>query len=244
MSEGNGEGITTGDGTGEKPAWLAQMPADLKDNQTFSSFKTIGELGKSYLELSGKVKEVDALKTKLDSSIPKLSDKATDEEKAAYYKAIGRPDKADEYEFAGDGMDPKIVGWAKDTFFKNGLSKEQAKNIQASFNDFVTASENARVETMKAEATAAEEKLKTELGDKYPEQIELAKRTWQKLSDAEFDSFVNETKIGNDARMIRFILKVAKLTGEDKSPAASPSKGATGTGNQFTDFYKAIEVKK
>lgn len=200
--------------------WRAALPDEYKQHEFVKTFQKPGDFVKSAIEIKT---ERDTLKTKLESSIPKLSDKATDEEKAAYYKAIGRPDKAEEYEFAGDGLDPKIVGWAKDTFYKNGLSKEQAKNVQASFNEFVTASENARVESMKTEATAAEEKLKTELGDKYPEQIELAKRTWQKLSDAEFDSFVNETKIGNDARMIRFILKVAKLTGEDKSPAASPS---------------------
>ena len=41
------EGSSTS--TPEVPAWVSQLPDDLKQNATFTSFKTIGDLGKSYI---------------------------------------------------------------------------------------------------------------------------------------------------------------------------------------------------
>ena len=96
---------------GAPPAWTAQLPDDLKANEAFTSMKTIGDLGKSYLDVNGKIKEYDSklkdhealvkthegkvkeLEGKMASDyIPKPKENATDAEKAAYYKALGRPD--------------------------------------------------------------------------------------------------------------------------------------------------------
>src|ERR1700691_545729 len=79
--------------------WTASLPADLKDNKAFSSYKTIGDLAKDHLALADKVKEFDGLKAKLEDSIPKLPDDASDEERTIYFNALGRPEKAEEYEF-------------------------------------------------------------------------------------------------------------------------------------------------
>jgi len=209
--------------TGEKPAWLAQLPADLKDNPSFTSYKTIGDLAKDHLALGDKAKEIDGLKEKLENYIPKLAEDSTDEEKNLYYSALGRPEKPDKYEFEGDNLDPKTVDWARDTFFKAGLNNDQAKAIAGSWNGFMKQMIDAEAESRGKEREAAETKLKSELGEKYNESIEMVKRVWKKLTDDDFDKFVDETKIGNDPRLIRFMIKVSKTVGEDKSPSPSPS---------------------
>ena len=62
MAEDNQTTIGTGDAGdqhldnqgGVTPAWAAQLPSDLRSNETLTGHKTIGELGKAYLDLHGK----------------------------------------------------------------------------------------------------------------------------------------------------------------------------------------------
>jgi hypothetical protein len=220
---------------------LAQLPEDLRSNEAFTGMNTAGDLAKGYLDVKGKVSEFEGkvkdyegkvipdLNKRLENSIPKLSENATDADKAAYYKAIGRPDKAEDYELLGpDGkpMDSKISQWARNLFFENGISKEVGKKIGDAWNAYLGNVVKAEVELREKEKGEAETKLKAELGDKYDASVELVKRVWKKFSNDEFDKFVNETKIGNHPSLIRFMINVAKLTGEDKSPPGSPRPGA------------------
>jgi hypothetical protein len=233
---------------------LAQLPADLQSHEAFTGMNTAGDLAKGYLdvkgkvtEYEGKVKEYEGKMTDLQAnSIPKLSADATDEQKTAYYKAIGRPDTPDKYELLGpDGkpIDSKISKWAKDVFFKHGLSNEVAKGISAEWNAYLGSVVKAESESREKERGEAEKTLKAELGDKYDASVELVKRVWQKHSNAEFDAFVNETKIGNDPRLIRFMINIAKLTGEDLSPPGGPPKGEKEGANFYpnTTFPKKAD---
>ena len=226
--EGTGEGAVTGAGTGEKPAWIAQLPADLRDNQSFTTYKTIGELAKAHLSSSEKAKEADGLKAKLEGSIPKLAEDSTDEEREVYFTSLGRPEEAAGYEFDGENLDKKTEAWARDTFFKAGLTKDQGKAISGAWNGFVKQMLDAETSQREKERTEAETKLKGELGANYDASVEMARRFWKKVTSTEFDAFVNETKIGNHPVFIRFIIDRAKASGEDTSPAGSPSRATSG----------------
>lgn len=221
--------------------WRAALPDEYKNDEFVKTFQKPGDFVKSAIEIKT---DRDALKAQMANVIPKLSDKATDEERNAYFKAIGRPDKPEEYEFTGDNLEPKSVEWAKPVFHKYGLTKDQAKGIQGEFNSFMQAQEAAYVQTMQSEKDAAEAKLRTELGDKYNEQTELAKRFWKDITNSEFDTFVNETKIGNDPRLFRFITGIIKKVGygEGNSPINQPSAGAGPEKFDATKFYEATKV--
>ena len=72
--------------------------------------------------------------------------------------------------------------------------------------------------------------MKTELGTAYPERLELASRFWTKHlgKDANLDEFLKEVPtgpLGNEPRLIRLVLKLAALTGEDTSMSGTPQKG-------------------
>ena len=54
----------------------AGLPDDLKTNEAFVPYKTVGEFAKSHLELATKAKEMEG---KLGDAIPKLPDDASDE---------------------------------------------------------------------------------------------------------------------------------------------------------------------
>src|SRR5271157_1952135 len=201
--------------------WRAGLPDDLKQNTDLANYKTVGDFTKDALSWKGKVGELEG---KLGDSIPKLPDDASDEDRNTYYDALGRPKQAKEYEFDGEDKNaPEWTNFWKDQFHGLGLTKAQAKALSTQFNGQMQKMVDAHNTALKAEVTAAEQKLRTELGDKYDTNVELAKRVWQKHGEGEFDKmFSNETST-NRYGMVRFLLKMAALTGEDTSPQAGHS---------------------
>ena len=210
--------------------WLAQLPGDLQTNEALTGYATLGDFAKSHLETTGKVKEYEGKVTKLEgdyqtlkeSSIPKLPDNATDEEKNIYQMELGRPEQWKDYELPGDGKDAQEwTDYWKQEFFKNGVSKDLAKSLASSFNGQMEKLVEAHNANIKKQIGETSEKLKAELGDKYDSSVELAQRFWDKNSDSKFDEAFNAETSVNRASMIRFLLKMAQKTGEDQSPQGS-----------------------
>ena len=202
--------------------WRAGLPDDLKQNEAFVPFKTVGDFAKSHLEVSTKAKELEA---KLGDSIPKLPDNATAEDRNLYYNALGRPTQASEYEFDGEDKNaPEWTNFWKGEFHGLGLTKDQAKQLSGKWNAQMAAVVKAHNDALAAETTQAEQKLRTELGDKYDTNVELAKRMWQKHGEGDFDkAFANAPGTVRFAN-IRMLLKFAALTGEDVSPQGGNSQ--------------------
>jgi hypothetical protein len=213
------------------PGWIAGLPDTLKSNETFTKFKTVGDFANDYIAVSTKASE---LEQRVSNSIPKLKDDATETERAAYYDALGRPKDAKEYEF--DGEDKNAPEWSskwKQRFHSLGLTKAQGSQLSKEFNGEIQAMVDAHNTSLKNEVTAAETSLKTEWGDKFDTNVELAKRVYQKLNLSEFDKdFASGTDITR-LSTIRFLMKVAAATGEDRSPQGGNGTPAKVTGNPF-----------
>jgi hypothetical protein len=201
--------------------WRAGLPDELKQNPDLANFKTVGDFAKHALEVETKAKE---LETKLGDYIPKLPEDATDEERNLYLNALGRPQQASEYEF--DGEDKNAPEWTnlwKNEFHQLGLTKQQAKELSGKWNTQIQAMVQAHNDAVAKETTAAEQKLRTELGDKYDTNVELAKRLWQKHGEGEFDKTFADAPGNVRFGTIRALLKFAALTGEDTSPQGGHS---------------------
>ena len=218
--------------------WRAGLPDDLKQNTDIASYKTVGDFTKDALQWKGKVAELEG---QVAESIPKLPDDASDEDKATYYTALGRPKNASEYEF--DQEDKNAPEWTnqwKQTFHGLGLTKDQAKQLSGAFNKQITAMVEAHNTAIKAEHTAAEQRLRTEMGDKYDTNVELAKRMYSKHLGTEFDAdFADATPTARFA-ITRLLLKVGALTGEDTSPQGghSVNKGGATAGFDYSKSPK------
>jgi len=214
-----GDAKTTTSADTTSLGWRAGLPDDLKTNEAFVPFKTVGDFGKSYLELNTKAK---TLETKMADYVPKLPDDATEEDRNVYLDAIGRPSKPDEYELDGEDKNaPDLTNPWKQDFYEEGLTKQQALNISKKYNARI----NKLVDDYKAnlakEATAAEQALRTEMGDKYDTNVELAKRLYTKHLTTEFDVDFADAPPKARFGMVKLLLKVASLTGEDTSPTSA-----------------------
>lgn len=215
----------------ESLGWRAGLPDDLKTNEAFVPYKTVGEFAKNYLETSTKAAD---LAKKLESSVPKLRDDATDAERAAFYDALGRPKDAKEYEF--DGEDKNAPEWTahwKQVSHQLGLTKTQAKNLSSAFNQQMTQMVEAHNAKIAGEITAATEKLKSEWGDKFDTNVELAKRVYQKHIGTEFDKDFDAGTGTTRLATMRLIMKFAALTGEDRSPQGGVGGPVKTEGNPF-----------
>lgn len=216
----------------ESLGWRAGLPDDLKQNPDLSSFKTVGEFAKHALEVKTKVGE---LEKKLGDSIPKLPEDATDEDRATYYDALGRPKQASEYEFDGEDKNaPEWTSYWKDQFYGLGLTTAQAKQLSGAFNGQIQKIVETHNNALKAEMSKAEQELKNKYGDKYDTNVELAKRMWQKHGKEDFDKVFADGTSSNRFAMIDFLLSMAALTGEDNSPQAGLSRGKGDVAPGFT----------
>jgi len=227
-TEGTGEGIETGAGTGQgegqAPAWLAQMPADLKGKEDFTSFKTIGDLGKSYLEIKGKASEADGLKAKLQTAIFKPGEDAKPEEITAYRKALGVPEKPTDYEFPkreGVEHDPKMVEFGRNVFHQANLSKDQAKIISQAWDGFVEGVVTADLKTKEKSLNEANQKLKADWGPNFDKNMEITKRAFTKFSNQEFTTFLESTGVGNHPVLVKTFYEIGKAMGEDTGISGS-----------------------
>lgn len=194
--------------------WRSALPDEFKEHEFVKTFQKPGDFVKSALEIKT---ERDALKTKLDGAIFKPGKEAKPEEISAYRQKMGIPDKPEGYEFPkGEGIehDPKMVGWFQETAHTAGLSKEQAGIIAEQWDSFITEFNKTIIETEQKEFKEEAEKLKTDLGDKFDGQIELAKRFFKKVMAQDFDKNMKITP----TTFLRFVIKAGDIAGEKITP--------------------------
>jgi hypothetical protein len=232
--EGTGEGKGTGAGTGQGGEWRAQLPADLKEDETFTPYKTLGDFAKAHKEGAGKVKEYEGkvkdLEGRIGNAIPKLTDKSTDVEKAAYRKAMGVPDAPEGYDFKnidGEENSPEMIKWSTGVFHKYNVPKEAAAGIRTEWNGFVKGMVQAEEKMAEDERVANEKTFHSQFKseDEYKAGYELSKRFWNKVTGTNFDEVYKEAETWQVPQFMNFIFNVAKMTGEDTSPL---SRGAGG----------------
>ena len=113
-----------GDGGGLSENWRQGLPEDIRNEKCLDSIKTIGTLVKSFVSAQ---KMVGANKITLPG------ENATEEERNAFFNAIGRPETADGYSYEGVEL-PKGVVIDDDTMkefrsfaHKNGLTQDAFK---------------------------------------------------------------------------------------------------------------------
>jgi len=214
--------VNNGDqGQNTSLGWRAALPDEFKEHEFVKNFQKPGDFVKAAIEIKT---ERDSLKSRLEESIPRLPKDASPEEVEVFYRSIGMPEKPDSYELPANGADPEMLRWAKTAFHRSRLTTDQAKTLAGEFNAYIKSLvEKHEAEQVKARE-AVEKQLRAELGMRYEESLEHAKRFWKAHADSEFQQFVESTGLGNDPRLIRFVINVAKKFAEDRSMSGEPAK--------------------
>jgi hypothetical protein len=227
-AEITGAGAVGAKPASEKPAWMAQLPGDLQADESLTKFKTIGDLGKSYRELEGKI----------GKSVTVPDDKATPEEVAAFRKRIGVPEKPDDYKVEKVEL-PKGIGY-DDARIKEIVSVAHAEGVTPKqFNAVFKAYMSGYAKDM-AEATKlvkitqadAERMLKDELKGDYQKTIELKDRAFKEIGGPKLAALMVGTGLGNHPEIIKMFAKIGEKFAEhafvDGSRGARTETGTFG----------------
>ena len=213
------------------PPWTAQLPDDYKDDPDFTGHAKLGDLAKNYKEL----------KAKAEKSIEVPGENATDEEQAAFYNKLGRPEKAEDYEFKtsdipdGLTLSDDLVQGFRGKAHSLGLNKGQA---QVLFNWYMETSVglyNAHKGTLKQESEKQTKALKEEWGNEYKPNMTLAERAAKKFGFEDFKGMSNADK--------KACLEIAKAVGEANLIIGDSRPGSAG-GVDLNKRYPSMKDMK
>jgi len=115
-----------------KYSFFETIPTEIKDKSYMKGVQNFEQL---YKKLDG----AQELLGKRPEGLP--GEDATDEEKASFYKAMGKPDTAEAYEFVdtklpeGVKRDEALTKFTKELFHKADLTSAQAKIIQGGYEE-------------------------------------------------------------------------------------------------------------
>ena len=205
----------------QHPAWMTQLNGefihDAVKTEKLSKFEKISDLASAYLE---------AEKILGSNYIVKPGENSTDEERKAFYKALGVPDAADKYSIEGD--EAKMF---REMAFKNNLTDEQAKAIFADLQDVGKKSLEAQKAAFAQQAHDTQAALQKEYGKEYQTKIEMLKRGVATYGGEKLGAKLQQAGLLGDYDVIKMFI----LLGEQSSEAGSP-----GNTKGKADGYKSI----
>jgi hypothetical protein len=198
--QATGQPITAG--------WRDSLPEEHRGAETLKKFE-----GKDWGEVGPKlaVSYINLEKMPRGVNVPK--DGAPQTEWDAFYEKIGRPKTADEYGIKAtvpDGMpwNEKAEKLILAKAHARGLTKPQAEGL---LNDFIALSAEGQQQVKQAAAVEAEDAyatMQTEWGGLTERNTALVQRCVTEFGGAEFKQYLDETGLGNDPRLMRFVHKM------------------------------------
>lgn len=212
--------------------WKTELPANLREHEAFAGYETKNALWDGHIALVNAKKELEG---KLADSIPKLKENATAEEKTAFLKAIGVPDKADDYEIElAEGMDNSLAPWFKGIAHQLGMPAEMAKGLSGAWNTMIKQMAQADVEAANKAHDKALTELKKTWGADAEKNAETIKQGYKffgdnpllsELMQAEITIGDKKVKVGNHPGMVNLILEIGKKVTPDSTVQGGPGHG-------------------
>jgi hypothetical protein len=138
------------------------------------------------------------------------------------YRAAGKPEKPDDYEFERPDRMPEDLAYDEDTeknfrawAHANGLNKKQAKALYDGYVKTQIERHGAWHDQQKQVRATAEMALRREYGGAYEGKLQLAKTALREFADPDYLKYLDESGRGNDPREIRAWIRIGEKMGGD-----------------------------
>lgn len=231
-AQGAGGDNNQGEGAGgeiQKPAalpnWATSASKELRGDPRFGAYA-----GKYKNSLDEALKAAMDLEDNAAKMLKIPGEDATDDEKAAYRKAIGLPVKADEYVVDAKkyGLTDEQAGELKNLCFEWGMTTANA----GKFLDFIAESNKQTIAAYKEQVNVdrkeTEAAFKKEWGAKYAENIQIVQRGMRSFGTEELIKDIETSGIGNKKSVIELFHKLGQMTREDSAIRGAGSRGNPG----------------
>lgn len=167
----------------------------------------VEDLGKSYINLEKLVSR--------DKVVMPTGD--DDEEGWERVAQAFRPEAPEKYDFGDRPQLPPDLPYDEDAensyrnwAYANGLSPRQAKRLYEGFVKQQVERHAQFVSRRNEERKVAVHALQREMGETYDARMGRIGRMKDRYGDPDFTNFLNETGIGNDPRMVRFLDRIGQ----------------------------------
>jgi hypothetical protein len=192
------------------------VPKEFAEHASMASIPDLQTLAKSY---------VNAQQLVGRKGIIPPTEKDGQEAWDTFFKALGRPEKPTEYEYdKTEGLDldlDEVKQGFSDMAHKFGLSKKQAKEAWKYFEGKTKEGQD-NVSTFNKDRYEKEwGELKKELGAAYPDKIKKLDKLVAKYGDDDFREYLKKTQLGKEAKLVKFLSKIADSIAEDKIESGS-----------------------
>jgi hypothetical protein len=208
----------------ETQEWIGSLPEDLRSPDvlpTLNKFRLAdGEkpvampasVVKSYIEAQKKIGQKGVL-------IP--GENASEEDRNVFFKALGRPDRPEDYGFKkpenlpqGVNYNEERVGKFAKVFHQLGMSKDTAQKLLDTYNNDIieeVANQQKMVEEFKVNAV---KELKKEWGSNFEKNISKANAAVKLFGGKDFTELLKNTGLDSHPTMVKVFEKIADRMGE------------------------------
>ena len=206
--------------------WQGTLAEDLRDDKSLLSFKSVGDLAKSFVNTK---KMVGA------NTIAVLSDTSTESETEAWHKAGGRPETVADYNLAPPEGFPeelktkifpegRLAKW-QERFFKGGVSQKAANALISEFAQDMLSDYQA----IQQEKETAKANLVSELSGNTEKGYGAAFDQKMHLGDLAIEDFAGDNQelkeslayLREDANAVRMLVHFGEMFAEGKPPSAT-----------------------
>jgi len=213
--------------------WYEKLSEDLRESPSLKNIKTLEGMAKSYLSAQRMVGA---------DKVPLLTENSTDEEKAEFYKKLGRPETPEGYKFKPvdeknlpKGLQQNVEfekAFAKKAF-ELGMTVEQANQLRDWHNGIVMGSFKDADTLMDEEYEAAMAQLKKDWGNATQANIDLANKVIVKFDP---EHKLAESGLGNNPNLVRIFAQIGKMISEDALIIGEASKTPANAQSQINEI--------
>jgi hypothetical protein len=194
--------------------WFDPLPDEFKTSDHVKNHKSLDDFVKTSLE---------AQKVIGKKGIIKPGDGATEGDWNEYYKALGRPEKPEEYGFSKPEAwkempyDENLIPKFSELLHKNGIPAESAKGLWNDYHNIMLESYKSEIASREKEVQKSLADLRTEIGgeDAFNSMLETARVGVRETGGEELLKFLEETGLGNHPPLIKAFHEVGKMLRND-----------------------------
>jgi len=155
-------------------------------------------------------------------------------------KPAGAPEK---YEFKpqeGQEFDPEVLTAFSEIAKDLNLTQDAAQKLLDKMGPTMVSRQMEQLENVKNEWSQASQTDKEFGGDKLNENLAVAKKALDSFGTPELRALLNESGLGNNPEIIRFMFRAGKAISEDKYVGATTGANPKGGPKNFNDLASGL----
>jgi hypothetical protein len=198
--------------------WRASLEEEFSQDPSLAAFKNVNDLAKSYINTK---KMIGADKISVPGKY------ATPEEMREVYQKLGLPGELGAYELnptEGD-LNDDLFGGFKEAAFEAGVLPGQAQGIYDWFQKASASMQEQQMAQQQAQVDANISELKQEWGPAFNDKLVLAKAGVKHFGGDDLMAHLDQSGLGNDAKVIKAFAKVGESLNEDEFKGVTEARG-------------------